>query len=96
MMLRLLNRPGLGEAIGSAICVAGVLVMLIAADPQVRDRFRAIAVHASSDGLNTWAERVDALKDAVLQSARNRSVDQAPLLVFTVIGGALLIFMLRT
>jgi len=80
----------------SAICVAAVLATLVSIDGRVRDRFSALVAQASSDRLATWEERAGAFGDAVVQAARDRSIDQAPLLVFTVVAAALLIFMLRT
>lgn len=94
--VRFLTRPGIGEAMASAICVVAVLATLVGIDSRVRDRFVALVNQASSDGLATWGERVGALGDAVVQAARDHSIEQAPLLVFTVVAAALLIFMLRT
>lgn len=90
------NRPGIGEAMASIICLAVVLATLVAVDGRVRDRFDALVSHASSDGVNTWTERAGALGAAIVQAARDRSIDQAPLLIFTVVGGGLLFFMMRT
>jgi hypothetical protein len=94
--VRAFKRPGVGEAMASAICVAAVLATLVSIDSRVRDRFQALVSEASSEGLTTWKDRAGAFADAVVQAARDHSIDQAPLLVFTVVAGALLIFMLRT
>lgn len=80
----------------SAICLAAVLMTLVSVDGRVRDRFSAFVAQASSDRMTTWEERAGSLGDAIVQAARDRSIDQAPLLVFTVVAAALLIFMLRT
>ncbi len=90
------KRPGIGEAMASVLCLLAVLATLVAVDVRVHDRFAALVGQASSEGVSTWGERARAFGDAVLQAARDRSIDQAPLLVFSVIGGALVIFMLRT
>ncbi len=90
------RRPGIGEAMASAISVLAVLTILVGVDGRVRDRFTALVTQASSDSIDTWGHRASALSDAVIQAARDRSIDQAPLLVFTVVAAALLIFMLRT
>lgn len=90
------RRPGTGEAMASVVCVVAVLATLVAVDGRVRDRFIALASQASSDRLITWEERVRDLTQAVVQAARDRSIDEAPLLVFTVVAAALLMFMLRT
>ena len=80
----------------SAICLVAVLVTLVGVDPRVQDRFSALVTQASSDRLSTWGDRADALGGAIMQAARDQSIDQAPLLVFSVVAAALLIFMLRT
>jgi hypothetical protein len=94
--VRVLNRPGIGEAAASAFCLVAVLGMLVAVDGRVRERFSALISEASSEGLTSWEVRAEAFGNAVVQAARDRSLDQAPLLVFTVVAAALLIFMLRT
>ena len=94
--MRALNRPGIGEALASVLCLVAVLVTLVAVDVRVRDRFSALVAQTSSEGLASWEARAGALGSAVVQAARDRSLDQAPLLVFTVVAAALLIFMLRT
>ncbi len=94
--MRVLNRPGLGEAVASVICLVVVLATLVAVDGRVRDRFSALVTQASSEGITSWEQRAGAFGNAVVQAARDRSLDQAPLLVFTVVAAALLIFMLRT
>ncbi len=91
-----LKRRGIGEAMASALCVLTVLVVLVGVDARVHDRFTALVSETSSDGLTTWGQRAGAFSDAVIQAARDHSIDQAPLLVFTVVAAALLIFMLRT
>jgi hypothetical protein len=90
------NRPGLGEALASAICLVAVLGALVMIDGRVHDRFDALVARASTDGLATWGDRATALGTAVVQAARDRTIDQAPMLVFTAVGAALLFFMLRT
>ena len=91
-----MNRPGIGEAITSAVCLVVVLAALIAVDGRVRERFHALVSQTSAEGLKPWGERAGEFGSAVVQAARDRSISQAPLLVFTVIGGGLLFFMLRT
>ncbi len=94
--MRLVKRPGIGEAVASAVCVLIVLATLVGVDGRVRDRFDALVTHASTEGLTSWGDRAASFGGAVMQAARDRSIDQAPLLVFTVVGAALLFFMLRT
>ncbi len=94
--MRAFTRPGIGEAIASAVCLCAIVGSLVAVDPRVHDRVEAFVVQASSQGAGSWGERGQALVSAVVQAARDRTLDQAPLLVFAAVGAALLIFMLRT
>ena len=80
----------------SVICLAAVLAVLVAIDPRVHDRFTALVTEASSDGLRPWGQRANEFTNAVVQAARDHTINQAPLLVFTVVAAALLIVMLRT
>jgi hypothetical protein len=91
-----LNRPGIGEAVASAVCLAIVLVSLVAIDHRVRDRFDALVSQTSAGGVTGLSDGASAFASAIVQAARDRSIDQAPLLVFTVVGAGLLFFMLRT
>ncbi len=91
-----LRRPGIGEAMASALCVAAVLATLVAVDARVHDRFWALVSQTQTAGLTSWSDRASAFSDAIFQAARDHTIDQAPLLVFTVVAAALLIFMLRT
>jgi len=95
-MLRGLSRPGMGELLGSLVCLVIVFATLLAVDERVRDHLGLFISRASSAPATTFAERVNDLSEAVVQAARDRSIDQAPLLIFSAVGAALLVFMLRT
>ena len=84
------------DLILSAVCLIVVLAGLIAIDPRVRDRFTAALGTATHTGASEWVAQADAIGSAVVQAARHQSVDQAPLVIFTVVAGLLVIFMLRT
>lgn len=94
--MRVLGRTGIGETVASLTCVMLMLAVLVAFDARVHERFEALVARTSTEGLAPWGDRAEAFVDAVVQAARDRSIDQAPLLVFAVIGGALLVFMLKT
>ncbi len=95
-MVRALTRPGIGEAVASAVCLVAIVGSLVAIDPRVHERVQAFVAQASSQTAASWGERGQLLVAAVVQAARDRTIDQAPLLVFAAVGAALLIFMLRT
>jgi hypothetical protein len=75
----------------------GVLVLALAAsDRRVRDQ---VATHLSSRPSAELASAGAIVKDVltiVFQAARDQSIAHAPLVIFVVAGGALLLFMLRT
>jgi hypothetical protein len=83
----------LGEAAGSAACFFVVLAALMAADVQVRERIVGALAGARPSG---WSDQASAVIRVVADAASQQSIAHAPLLVFTVVGALLLIFMLRT
>lgn len=87
---------GFRELMASAACLTAVLLGLIAIDPRVRDRFVAAFGSAAGTGAGEWTARLDALGGAVLQAAREQSIDHAPMLIFAAVAAVLVIFMLRT
>jgi hypothetical protein len=94
--MRILTRPGIGETLASIACLVAVLTLLVAVDVRVREHFSLLFSQVTSEGVGTWGERFVAFGGAVFDAARERSVEEAPLLVFAGIGIVLLLFMLRT
>jgi hypothetical protein len=90
--MRVITRPGIGEAVASLACLAVVFAALIAIDDRVRERFVMLFGEASGD----FGNRLRSLGDSVLQTARDQSIAQAPMLLFVVVAVVLLVFMLRT
>jgi len=71
-------------------------VALAVSDGRVRDR---MASHLSSQPTAELASAGALVRDVVIvvfQAARDQSIAHAPLVLFVVAGGALLLFMLRT
>ncbi len=91
--MRILARPGFGDAVVSLVCLATVFGALVVIDDRVRERFSMLFHEAASGDL---VARVSGLADAVIQAARDQSIANAPMLIFTVVGVVLLLFMLRT
>jgi hypothetical protein len=84
---------GLGEAAGSAACFFAVLAVLIMADAQIRE---PIANAVAQTRSTNWIGQASAVIRVVADAASQQSIEHAPLLVFTVVGALLLLFMLRT
>jgi len=89
-------RRAVSEAVIS-VSALGVLVLALAAsDTRVRDQ---VTAHLSSRPAAELASAGAVVKDVtmiVFQAAREQSLEHAPLVIFIVAGGALLVFMLRT
>jgi hypothetical protein len=94
--MRTLTRPGIGETLVSVACLVAVLTLLVAVDVRVKQHFSLLFTEATSEGVGTLGDRLVAFGGAVVDAARDRSVEEAPLLLFAGIGIVLLLFMLRT
>lgn len=86
-------KMGVREGAASAIVFCAVLFMLVCIDPRVKTQV--------SDTLRTgtaisWTNRASDLGGALWMAARDRSMDNAPVLVFAAVGAVLTVFMLRT
>ncbi len=83
-----------GETLMSAFGLLILIGVLVAFDPRVRDQVSTIGARDGSvAGLTATATDIGS---AVFQSARDQSLDHAPMLVFGVVAAVLVTFMLRT
>lgn len=83
---------GVVSALGSGACFAAVLVALVWTDPRVADRL-SLAARNTSDH---WLDRARGIAEVLLLVARDRSLEHAPLLVFTLAAAFLVLLMVRT
>ena len=82
------------DALISIGAVAIVLLLLVSVDARVREQaVRVVSDAASGD---VAGSPVDGLASIVMTAARDQSVAHAPLALFVVVGGVLLLAMLRT
>lgn len=86
---------GLREGIGSIVSVVIVLAVLVSMDPRVKTRV-ADLVHDPVEGGMTAGSRLGELAETLWLAARDQSVENAPMLVFAVVGAVLVLLMLRT
>jgi hypothetical protein len=89
-------RRALSETVISVAAVAVLILALAASDERVRDQLTA---HLSSRPAAEIASAGVLAKDVamiVFQAARDQSIAHAPLVVFIVVAGVLVLFMLRT
>jgi hypothetical protein len=81
------------QSIASLAVFAVILLMLVAVDDRVRDRFSDLA---SGSGNASISGRASELGGALMTAARQQSIENAPLLVFAVGGAVLVVFMVKT
>lgn len=86
---------GFREGIGSVISVAVVLTVLVSTDPRVKARVIDL-VSDPVEGGRTIGARAGDLAHTLWLAALDQSLENAPLLLFAVVGAVLVLFMLRT
>ena len=89
-------RRGYREALMSVGTVVILLMVLIAADDRVRERFSQRIVAHPSVELASAGRQVRDVTSVIAQAARQQSIGHAPLLIFTLAAAVLVLFMLRT
>jgi phage gp46-like protein len=86
-------KMGIREGALSAIVFSAILFALISFDPRVKTQ---VADALRSGSAWTWSDRFGEIGSALWSAARDKSMDNAPLLVFATVGTVLTVFMLRT
>lgn len=71
-----------------------VMLAVVSIDQRVRERFEDLVY--SGSGLSSVDDRATELGKALVTAVRHQSIDSAPLMIFTVVGAVLFIFMFRT
>jgi hypothetical protein len=84
---------GLRDGAISAAVFGLVLFALISADPRVHDHVSDLF---GAGAVTPWGDRLTDLGSALWSAARNQSIDNAPVLVFTTVGAVLTLFMLKS
>jgi len=89
-------RRAFGDALISVAALVILLAVLVAVDGRVRDQVVGMVSH---DAWSSDASRVQAqlrsVTSVILRTAKDQSIDHAPLVVFVVAGTALVLAMLR-
>ena len=81
---------GVRQGALSAALFGLVVLALMWADDRVRDVLTSQAGSAS-----TWGSRASDIGTVMLSAARHQSIENAPMVVFAVVGAVLVLFMLR-
>lgn len=87
---------GLRETATSALSFSIVLAALVSFDPRVRVKFWSVLGDPAGGVLTPLSERLGELGSTLWMVARDQSMDNAPFLMFAVVGVALVVFMLRS
>ncbi len=84
------------DTVTSALSFGIVLAALVSFDPRVRVRFWGLFGDPGAGMLSPLGDRFSDLGSAIWTAARDQSIENAPLVIFGVVGVALVIFMLRS
>jgi hypothetical protein len=87
---------GTKETLGSLLCLAVIVVVLVSVDPQVRMKASALLDDPVGGAVTPLGDKVTDLGDALFDALKAQSIDNAPMLVFAVVGGVLFLFMLKS
>ena len=86
---------GFREGLGSIMSVAVVLTVLVSTDPRVKARVTDL-IGDPVEGGRTIGARTGDLVQALWLAAVDQSLENAPLLIFVVVGVVLVLFMVRS
>ena len=89
-------RRGFVEALMSAGAVILLLLILVAIDPRLREEISRPFSSRPSVALSSAGNRVRDAGRALGKAARDKSLANAPLLIFGLSAAVLVLFMLRT
>jgi hypothetical protein len=81
---------GARQGIASAAIFGAMVFALMWTDPRVWDVVTSQAGSASS-----WGSRAGDIGSVMLSAARHQSIENAPMVVFAVVGAVLVLFMVR-
>jgi hypothetical protein len=91
-----MTRRAVGEALMSAGTVAIILLALVAFDDRIRKEISERVMTRPATELASTGRHVQNLSTLVIAVARQQSAAHTPLLIFTLAGAVLVVFMLRT
>ena len=89
-------RRAFGDAMISLCAVLLLLAMLVTIDPRVREQMSGVWTSSGASAVTSVSTQVRSVSSIVLSSARDHSIDNAPLMIFALAATVLVLFMLRT
>ena len=87
---------GARETATSALSLGMVFSALVMFDARVRGRFWDLFSDPASGMISPFGDRVGELGNALWTAARDQSIDNGPMVLFTVVGITLVVFMVRS
>jgi hypothetical protein len=77
----------------STLVFGGMLVALATVDERVRDKVGGVL--SGADSLTPFGDRITDVGSVIVTAIRHQSIDNAPLMIFAVVGFVLFVFMVR-
>jgi hypothetical protein len=77
----------------STLVFGGVLVALATVDARVRDKVGGML--SGADSLTPFGDRITDVGSVIATAIRHQSIENAPLMIFAVVGAVLFLFMVR-
>ena len=87
-------KPRFRQWMLSTLVFGGVLFALASVDARVRDKVGGML--SGADSFSTWGDRITDVGSVVATAIRHQSIENAPLMIFAVVGAVLFLFMVRT
>ena len=85
-----------GDALISLCAVLALLLMLVSIDPRVRYQVSGVWGGSDATPVVSVGKQLSEISTVVLSAARDRGIDNAPLMIFALVSTVLVLFMLRT
>jgi hypothetical protein len=85
-----------GDLLVSIGVLGAVLGVLVSVDPRVRDQLQAAVNVTSAVGLGAVGGQLRDVGITLFDAARTHSIEQAPLVIFSVVATVLLLALART
>lgn len=89
-------RRRFNEVLMSVGAVVLLLMVLVAIDDRVREQFSLRLSSRPSRELAAAGQQVRDLSEVIFEAVRDQSLDHAPMVIFVLAAGVLVLFMLRT
>jgi len=87
-------KPSVRQWALSTLVFGGVLVALATVDARVRDKVGGVL--SGADSLTPFGDRITDVGNVIVTAIRHQSIENAPMMIFAVVGAVLFLFMIRT